>query len=99
MKRPCAIAFKALRELDERSAADLRRRYDSLDEVLDVRQHLDEKFLTWPVLTPDGSTGSVLAALSGASQVSAVSRNGDQTHLPGAGMKGIKLQIIPLTPH
>jgi hypothetical protein len=30
--------LKALRELDERSAADLRRAYDSLDEVLDVRQ-------------------------------------------------------------
>jgi hypothetical protein len=30
--------LKALRELDDRSAADLRRAYDSLDEVLDVRQ-------------------------------------------------------------
>jgi hypothetical protein len=30
--------LKALRELDERSAADLRRAYDSLDEVLDIRQ-------------------------------------------------------------
>jgi hypothetical protein len=30
--------LKALRELDERSAADLRRAYDSLDEGLDVRQ-------------------------------------------------------------
>lgn len=30
--------LKALRELDERSAADLRRAYDSLDEVLDTRQ-------------------------------------------------------------
>jgi len=30
--------LKALRDLDERSTADLRRAYDSLDEVLDVRQ-------------------------------------------------------------
>lgn len=30
--------LKALRELDERSAADLRHAYDSLDEVLDLRQ-------------------------------------------------------------
>jgi len=30
--------LKALRELDERSAADLRRAYDALDEVLDIRQ-------------------------------------------------------------
>ena len=30
--------LKALRDLDERSNADLRRAYDSLDEVLDVRQ-------------------------------------------------------------
>lgn len=30
--------LKALRELDERSAADLRRAYDALDEILDVRQ-------------------------------------------------------------
>jgi hypothetical protein len=30
--------LKSLRELDDRSAADLRRAYDSLDEVLDVRQ-------------------------------------------------------------
>ncbi len=30
--------LKALRELDERSATDLRRAYDSLDEVLDIRQ-------------------------------------------------------------
>jgi hypothetical protein len=30
--------LKALRELDERSGADLRRAYDALDEVLDVRQ-------------------------------------------------------------
>jgi hypothetical protein len=30
--------LKALRELDDRAAADLRRAYDSLDEVLDVRQ-------------------------------------------------------------
>lgn len=30
--------LKALRELDEKSAADLRRAYDSLDEVLDIRQ-------------------------------------------------------------
>jgi hypothetical protein len=30
--------LKALRELDDRSAADLRRAYDSLDEVLDLRQ-------------------------------------------------------------
>ena len=30
--------LKALRELDDRSAADLRRAYDSLDEVLDIRQ-------------------------------------------------------------
>jgi len=30
--------LKALRELDDKSAADLRRAYDSLDEVLDVRQ-------------------------------------------------------------
>jgi len=30
--------LKALRELDERTAADLRRAYDALDEVLDVRQ-------------------------------------------------------------
>jgi hypothetical protein len=30
--------LKALRELDDRSAADVRRAYDSLDEVLDVRQ-------------------------------------------------------------
>jgi hypothetical protein len=30
--------LKALRELDDRSAADLRKAYDSLDEVLDLRQ-------------------------------------------------------------
>ena len=30
--------LRALRELDERSAADLRRAYDALDEVLDIRQ-------------------------------------------------------------
>jgi hypothetical protein len=30
--------LKALRDLDERSNADLRRAHDSLDEVLDVRQ-------------------------------------------------------------
>ena len=30
--------LKALRELDERSAADLRRAYEALDEVLDIRQ-------------------------------------------------------------
>jgi hypothetical protein len=30
--------LKALRELDDRSAAELRKAYDSLDEVLDVRQ-------------------------------------------------------------
>jgi hypothetical protein len=30
--------LKALREYDERSAADLRRAYDAVDEVLDVRQ-------------------------------------------------------------
>jgi hypothetical protein len=30
--------LKALRELDDRSAADLRRSYDSIDEVLDVAQ-------------------------------------------------------------
>lgn len=30
--------LKALRDLDERSTADLRRAYDALDEVLDVRQ-------------------------------------------------------------
>lgn len=30
--------LKALREIDDRSAADLRRAYDSLDEVLDIRQ-------------------------------------------------------------
>src|SRR5436190_7545374 len=30
--------LKALRELDDRSAADVRRAYDSLDEVLDLRQ-------------------------------------------------------------
>jgi hypothetical protein len=30
--------LKALRELDDRSAAELRRAYDSLDEVLDLRQ-------------------------------------------------------------
>lgn len=30
--------LKALRDLDERSASDLRRAYDSLDEVLDLRQ-------------------------------------------------------------
>lgn len=30
--------LKALRELDEKSAAELRRAYDALDEVLDVRQ-------------------------------------------------------------
>jgi len=30
--------LKALRDLDDRSAADLRRAYDSLDEVLDLRQ-------------------------------------------------------------
>jgi hypothetical protein len=30
--------LKALRELDDRSGADLRRAYDALDEVLDVRQ-------------------------------------------------------------
>lgn len=30
--------LRALRELDERSAAELRRAYDSLDEVLDIRQ-------------------------------------------------------------
>ena len=30
--------LKALRELDERSATDLRRAYDALDEVLDIRQ-------------------------------------------------------------
>jgi hypothetical protein len=30
--------LKALRELDDRAAADLRRAYDALDEVLDVRQ-------------------------------------------------------------
>lgn len=30
--------LKALHDLDERSTADLRRAYDSLDEVLDVRQ-------------------------------------------------------------
>jgi hypothetical protein len=31
-------SLKALRELDDRSTADLRRAYDSIDEVLDVRQ-------------------------------------------------------------
>jgi hypothetical protein len=30
--------MKALRDLDERSASDLRRAYDSLDEILDLRQ-------------------------------------------------------------
>lgn len=30
--------LKALRDLDDRSAADLRRAYDSIDEVLDVAQ-------------------------------------------------------------
>jgi len=30
--------LKALRELDDRAAADLRRAYDSLDEILDIRQ-------------------------------------------------------------
>ena len=30
--------LKSLRELDDRSAADLRKAYDSLDEVLDPRQ-------------------------------------------------------------
>ena len=30
--------LKALHDLDERSTADMRRAYDSLDEVLDVRQ-------------------------------------------------------------
>ena len=30
--------LKALRELDDRAAADLRRAYESLDEVLDLRQ-------------------------------------------------------------
>ena len=30
--------LKALRELDDRSALELRRTYDALDEVLDVRQ-------------------------------------------------------------
>ena len=30
--------LKALHELDDRSASDLRRAYDALDEVLDVRQ-------------------------------------------------------------
>jgi hypothetical protein len=30
--------LKALRELDDRSAAELRKAYDSLDEVLDLRQ-------------------------------------------------------------
>ncbi len=30
--------LKALRELDERSTADLRRAYEALDEVLDIRQ-------------------------------------------------------------
>jgi hypothetical protein len=30
--------LKALRDLDERSSADLRRAYDALDEVLDLRQ-------------------------------------------------------------
>jgi hypothetical protein len=30
--------LKALRDLDERATADLRRAYDSVDEVLDARQ-------------------------------------------------------------
>lgn len=30
--------LKALRDLDDRSSADLRRAYDSLDEILDARQ-------------------------------------------------------------
>jgi hypothetical protein len=30
--------LKALRDLDDRSAGDLRRAYDSLDEILDARQ-------------------------------------------------------------
>jgi Spy/CpxP family protein refolding chaperone len=58
--------LKALRDLDDRAAADLRRAYDALDEVLDARQQA--RFRIFEEMIERGKLDLLMRARQGAAR-------------------------------